>query len=125
MNQLHIGLQGNMQFGQDVLAKCGIADDFGKIVAHIIDQGTRRQHLNLGDFSNQARGYLEDFTNEKAYLKFVDQDFIQVLNAFIERPPEQWSRYEIFEKTFLVKDTAPQDAPSSGGDTKMSEPTSA
>jgi hypothetical protein len=42
VNQLHIGLASNIEFGKTVIDKCGIADDVGKILAHIIDPATRK-----------------------------------------------------------------------------------
>ena len=112
-----------MRFGQAVLTKCQIADDFTSIVATIVDPAKRREHLSLEGLSATARDCLADLSQEDGYLKFLDQDFARVHAAFTERPPEQWSRYEIFEKSLLPKEpAAPQDTPS---DVTMAEPSSA
>ena len=101
-----IGLREALEYGRDVIQKAAITEDFAVIIESISNATTRTKPLDLEQMSVVSRGFLTDFSQDNAYLKHIDQEFVQVLNFFLERPPENWCHYEIFEKTFL-KNEAP------------------
>ena len=115
VDQFLLGLKGSAELGVEVLKKCEIADDYQKIMDSMANAATRLQPLALDQLSVFARGCLEDFSKEGAYRKFLNADFLEVLEALEQRPAELWLKYELFEKTFKKETTpTPQDTPAGG-----------